>query len=255
MKFIIRLLRFVFTLIAGIFFILSFFVVIPCYFFVFTFYKKDKASVIAHRLTRYWGKMLFILFLIRVKVKNKDFINPKQTYVFIANHQSQLDIPAYTVACKNTLRFLAKAELTKAPLLGYVIRNLYISVDRKNKEARIKSMENMMRSLKEGVSVFICPEGTRNRTDKPLLDFHEGAFRLAIESQLPLAVLTLQDSKKLLSPERPLELSPGTIHCTWSKPVDTKGMTMDELPRLKEVARELMLVSLREFERKLHSEG
>lgn len=250
MTFMIRLLRFIFTLIVGIFFILSFFVVLPFYFLIFTFYKKERAAVIAHRLTRYWGKSLFILFLIRVKVKHKEFIDPKKTYVFISNHQSQLDIPAYTVACTNTLRFLAKVELTKAPLLGYVIRNLYISVDRKNKEARIKSMENMMHSLKEGVSVFICPEGTRNKTSKPLLDFHEGAFRLAIESQFPLAVLTVNNTAKLLSPLHPLELSPGVIYCTWSKPIETKGMTMNDLPLLKELARELMLVSLNETGKK-----
>lgn len=246
MNFIIRILRFIFTLIVGVFFILTFFIVIPFYFFIFSFYNKDRASVIAHRLTRYWGKSLFILFLIKVKVRNKELIDPKQTYVFIANHQSLLDIPAYTVACSNTLRFLAKVELTRAPLLGYVIRNLYISVDRKNKEARIKSMENMMNSLKEGVSVFICPEGTRNKTSGPLLDFHEGAFRLAIQSQFPLAVLTLRNTAKLLSPFNSFELSPGIIYATWSKPIETKGMTMSDLPQLKEQARELMLISLSE---------
>ena len=248
MNFIIRMLRFLFTLVISIFFTITFFITIPCYFIIFSFYKGKKAAVVAHRLTRYWGKSLFILFMVRLKIKNKHFIDPKQTYVFVANHQSFLDIPAYTIACNNTLRFLAKVELTKAPLLGYVIKNLYISVDRKDKLARIKSMENMMNSLKEGVSVFICPEGTRNRTDKPLLDFHDGAFRLAIESQLPLAVLTLVDSKRLLSPSRPFELSPGTIHCTWSKPIDTKGMTMDDLSRLKEQARRLMMESLKEME-------
>jgi 1-acyl-sn-glycerol-3-phosphate acyltransferase len=250
MNFILRFLRIIFSLIVGVIFIISFFIVIPFYFLIFTFYKKEKSAVIAHRLTRYWGKALFIIFLIRLKVKNREYINQKQTYVFISNHQSFLDIPAYTIACKNTLRFLAKAELTKAPLLGYVIKNLYISVDRKDKAARIKSMENMMNSLKDGVSVFICPEGTRNRTEKPLLDFHDGAFRLAIESQLPLAVYTLQDSKKHLSPERPFELLPGTIHSVWSKPIETKGMTAADLPRLKEAARNLMLASLKEMELK-----
>jgi 1-acyl-sn-glycerol-3-phosphate acyltransferase len=245
MHFVFRILRILFTVYAALFFILTFFIVIPCYFIIFSFFSKEKAPAIAHRITQFWGKILFIFFFIRVKVKNKKFIDPKQTYVFVANHQSQLDIPAYTIACKNTLRFLAKVELTKAPLLGYVIRNLYITVDRKDKEARNRSMENMKRSLREGISVFICPEGTRNKTDQPLLDFRDGAFRLAIESQLPLAVLTLRNSGKLLSPHRPFEMSPGVIQCIWSEPVVTVGLTMDDLEMLKEKTRILMIANLK----------
>ena len=245
MTYILRFFKIIFTLYAGAFFILTFFIFVPCYFFIFTFYSDKKSPHKAHRLSQTWAKTLFTFFLIRAKVINKDFIDPKQTYVFVANHQSQLDIPAYALSCKNSLRFLAKIELTKIPLLGYVVRKLYISVDRKNKEARIKSIENMKDSLREGISVFICPEGTRNRTNQPLLDFHDGAFRLAIDSQLPLAVLTLTGAEKLSNPLKPLELSPGIIYCTWSKPIITSGMTQEDLPKLKEATRNLMLEILR----------
>ncbi len=249
MELVVRPLRFIFALWAGILFILSLLLVVPCYFFVFSLYPKDKAPHVAHKISRSWTKILFVLFLIRVKVRNREFIDAGQTYVFIANHLSLLDIPAYAFSCRNTIRFLAKIELTKIPLMGYIINHLYISVDRKDKEARMQSMERMKSSLKEGVSVFICPEGTRNKTDQPLLDFRDGAFRLAIESQLPLVVLTIRNTEKLLSPFKLLSLSPGTIYCTWSKPIETKGMTEEDLPRLKEIARELMLDCLKEAEK------
>ncbi len=250
MKLVVQLLRFIFALWAGILFIISLLLVVPCYFFVFSLYPKDKAPHAAHKISRSWTKILFVLFLIRVNVKNKELIDPKQTYVFIANHLSLLDIPAYAFACKNTIRFLAKIELTKIPLMGYIINHLYISVDRKDKEARMQSMERMKSSLKENVSVFICPEGTRNKTDQPLLEFRDGAFRLAIESQLPLAVLTVTNTEKLLSPFKLFSLSPGTIYCTWNKPIETKGMNENDLPRLKEMARELMLGGLKETEKR-----
>jgi 1-acyl-sn-glycerol-3-phosphate acyltransferase len=105
-------------------------------------------------------------------------------------------------------------------------------------------MERMTNSLKEGVSVFICPEGTRNKTEQPLLDFRDGAFRLAIASQLPLAVLTVNSTRNLLSPFKLLSLSPGTIECAWSHPIVTTGMTEGDLPRLKEMAKESMLKNL-----------
>lgn len=73
-------------------------------------------------------------FFIRYKIINEDFISDKGTYVFVANHRSMLDIPLYARACSNTFRFLSKAELTKIPLLGYVIRKLYVTVKRGDKK-------------------------------------------------------------------------------------------------------------------------
>ena len=241
---LIRALRFLYGILAAVLFAVSLFIVVPIYFVIFSVFSQKKAPHVAHKVSRIWAVTFYILFFIRVKIKNQELIDKNKTYVFISNHLSQLDIPAYAIACKNTIRFLAKIELTKIPLMGYIIHKLYLSVDRSSSEARKQSMLNMRRSIEEGVSVFICPEGTRNRTDQPLLDFKDGAFRLAIETQVPLAVLTILDSQKLLSPLRPVELAPGTIHAIWDKPIETTGMTEADLPALKEKARALVLQHL-----------
>lgn len=208
---------------------------IPCYLFVFFFLNKKKAPVIAHCVfSRAWANFLIHAFGIKLKIKGAELLDINQTYVFVANHRSMLDIPAFAVATKHAFRFLSKEELTKIPLLGYVIKNLYITVNRKDKAARIRSMEKMAQSLSDGISVFICPEGTRNITDKPLLDFHDGAFRLAIQAQVPVAVMVLFGSDKLLSPKRPLELAPGSMTCQWTNPIETKGMTPNDIVSLRE---------------------
>jgi 1-acyl-sn-glycerol-3-phosphate acyltransferase len=241
----IRILRNLFGLYALVIFALSFLIVLPCYFLVFTFAGKQSAPRIAHRgISRNWAAILFFLFGIRVRVRNREALDPEVTYVFVANHRSQLDIPAYAVACSNTFRFLAKEELTKIPGMGWIIRRLYISVNRKDKTARLRSMDRMVQSLRDGVSVFLCPEGTRNKTQRPLLDFHDGAFRVAIEAQVPLAVMTILHSDDLLSPLHPLALAPGRIDCIWDDPIDTKGMTQEDVPRLREIAIRCMLQHL-----------
>jgi 1-acyl-sn-glycerol-3-phosphate acyltransferase len=234
MIFLTRLLRTLFGVYALILFLLSFLITFPCYFFIFTFFPAERAPRIAHKyISRAWAKTLFPIFGIRVRVKNKELLDKSATYVFIANHRSQLDIPAYAVATDHTFRFLAKAELTKLPLMGYIIKKLYISVDRKSKKGRAESMERMIGSIREGISVFICPEGTRNKTDQPLIDFRDGAFRLAVSAQIPIAPMVILNSGKLLSPLRPIELSPGTLTCVWLKPYDTTGLTQDDIPVLK----------------------
>ena len=242
---LIRALRFLFGIYAALVFTVTMLIVVIAYVFIFSFAPKKKAPHWAHRYVSYnWAKTLFIFFLVRWKIKNLHLIDPKENYVFVANHRSMLDIPAYALASKNTFRFLSKAELTKIPVLGFIIRNLYITVDRKDKNDRVRSMEAMMKSLRDGVSIFICPEGTRNKTKEPLLDFRDGAFRIAIQAQVPIAVLTVKNAEKLLSPLRPIELRPGTIELVWSKPIPTKGMTMDDLDKLKNMARSQMIANL-----------
>jgi len=184
---------------------------------------------------------LFVFFFIRIKINNKEYINPNQVYVFVANHLSFLDIPLYARSCTNTLRFLSKAELAKIPLLGYVIKNLYITVDRADKNDRLKSLNKMKASLDEGISVFLAPEGTRNTTHQALLDFRDGAFRLAINAQIPLAILTIKNSQHLLSPFRPLEMRPGIIYAEWTQPIQTIGMNEEDVPLLKNQTKEAMI--------------
>jgi 1-acyl-sn-glycerol-3-phosphate acyltransferase len=202
---------------------------------IFTVVPRRKSPFTAHRLSRAWAYILSVLLFIPPRIKNRHLIDPRKTYVFVANHQSQLDIPLYAIACSNTFRFLAKAELTKIPLMGYIIRNLYLSVNRADRNDRNRSIEVMRKSLDEGISVFLCPEGTRNKHEEPaLLDFRDGAFRLAIATGTPIAALTVLNTGRKLSPLQPVALAPGFINAIWSQPIETKGMTMDDVPALKE---------------------
>ncbi len=179
--------------------------------------------------------------LIGCEIKGKEFIKPGETYILVCNHRSLVDVPVLAIGCKNTFHFLAKAELTKIPLMGYLIKRLYITVVRSDRVNRSQSLEAMKSSIDKNISVAIFPEGTRNKTNAPLLEFRDGAFRLAIKTQKPIAVLTILDSDRLLPPIGPLAVRPGIVHASWSKPIETEGMTDDDLPVLKEKVREIML--------------
>ena len=143
----------------------SFFIVIPAYVFIFSFLPKKRAPFQAHKISRFWAKLLFTCFFIKVDIKGMELIKPDREYVFVCNHRSQLDIPLFARACVNTFRFLSKIEATKIPLFGYVIKRLYITVDRKSRRGSVESFIKMKDSLlKEKISVALFPEGTRNRT-------------------------------------------------------------------------------------------
>lgn len=203
---------------------------------------KDKAPFRAHKISRFWAKLLFTCFFIKVDIKGMEFIKPEQPYVFVCNHRSQLDIPLFARASVNTFRFLSKIEVTKIPLIGYVVKRLYITVDRKSKEDRAKSIVKMQDSLlKEKISVVLFPEGTRNRTSEPLIDFKDGAFRLAIETKLPIAVLTILNSGSFSPANKFMQLKPGTLKAIWAEPIPTDKMSVEDVPRLKEQVRQRIL--------------
>jgi 1-acyl-sn-glycerol-3-phosphate acyltransferase len=235
-----KLLQALFALYALLVFIVTLLIFFPVYIFVFLFFDDKKAPRIAHRASNVWAKILFIAFLIRYKISNKEIIDRNKAYIFVANHRSFLDIPLFALSCKNTFRFLAKAELTKIPLLGYVIKKLYITVKRGDKTDRHRSMDAMKNSLDENVSVFVCPEGTRNKTDKPLLDFKDGAFRLAIATKTPLAVLAIWNTEKLYSPKATYLLKPGKVFGRWVDVIDTSAMNDGDLNLLKERVKKKM---------------
>lgn len=233
--------KIIFAVYAILIVALSHIIVIPAYFFVFFFTSKKKVATNAHKVSRFWAWLLFTCFFIRTKISGKELIKPDQAYVFVCNHTSQLDIPLFARACVNTFRFLSKIEVTRIPLMGYIVKRIYITVDRKNREDRVKSVEKMRSSLlDENVSVVLFPEGTRNRGNEPLLEFKDGAFRLAIDTQLPIAVLTILNAKEFL-PANEFGLRPGTLYAAWSEPIETKGMTVADVPRLKEMVKEQLL--------------
>lgn len=235
-----KLLRTLFGCYAAVVFGITLLIVFPLYILIFSLGGRNKAPRLAHSVSRLWALILFRLFLIRYEIINSHLVDKHQTYVFVANHRSMLDIPLYARSCTNTFRFLSKAELTRIPLLGYVIKRLYITVKRGNKQDSHRSIEVMRKSIDEHISVFLCPEGTRNTTQQVLLPFKDGAFRLAIATQTPLAVLTVIHTDNLLSPLAPLSLKPGKIIAEWSTPINTQGMTENDVESLKQKAADLM---------------
>ena len=244
-----RIIKTLFGCYAVLVFSLSLIVVFIGYFLIFSFAGKKSAPHIAHSLSRKWAVFLFRAFFFRCQIEGREKISRNTTYVFVANHRSTLDIPLYALACENTFKFLSKAELTKIPLLGYVIKNLYITVNRSDKHDRHRSIDAMKKCIEENISVFLCPEGTRNITDKPLTEFKDGAFRLAIATQKPVAVLTVFNTHVFSSPKNAIVLTPGTIRGMWNEPIETTGMTEKDVAALKEKVKAIMEENLKRFEK------
>jgi 1-acyl-sn-glycerol-3-phosphate acyltransferase len=231
---------FIFSIVAGILVLLSLVLVTPFYFIIFLTAGK-KAEKYAVRVSRIWASIVLISCGVRLKVYNRNVIDPNRTYIIISNHRSYLDIPICARCTTLTFKFLAKAELTKIPLLGYIIKRLYITVRRQSMRDRVNAIKKMESEINRGISVWIYPEGTRNSTSEPLTEFQDGAFTLAVNTGRPILVLTIMDTRKLLPPGTLFQVIPGKVTAWWEKPIETTELTKKDIPALKDTVKQLML--------------
>ncbi len=226
-----------------VFFIL-WLVMMPLYLFAFLLFPKSWTKYIIWFSHHIYTRLFFTLTLVRLEIKGLKNLDPKKNYIIVSNHLTALDFMVNARAYPGVYKYLAKKELTKIPLFGFIVKKLCVLVDRTNRSSRSKSMEYMRKTLKEGYSVFVYPEGTRNTTDQPLLPFHKGAFLMAIESGSPIAIQTLVRIKNISGLANGLDFSPGKVKIVWSEPISVEGLTIKDVNILKDRVAEVMLEQL-----------
>ncbi len=198
---------------------------------------------IAYIFLKLWGYGFGLTSFIRFKTINRDRIDRSLPYIYVANHNSYLDSPAFVTSIPGQCRPLGKSEMLKIPVFGWLYPYVVVVVNRSSVASRIKSMNALKEKLKQGISVFLFPEGSMNTTDQPLLPFYDGAFRLAIESQTPIRPMVILNSRNLL-PRVKFELRPGTITTVFLEPVPVAGLTLKDAPKLKETVYQKMKETL-----------
>lgn len=132
------------------------------------------------------------------------------------------------------IRILGKAEMTKIPVFGSIYKKGAVLVDRENPQKRLKSVKHLIYFLGKKISVFICPEGTFNMTNKPLKKFYDGAFRIAIETQKPIRPILFLDTYDRLNYESIFSLNPGKCRAVYLPATNTDGLTLKDVSYLKE---------------------
>ena len=195
----------------------------------------------ARALPVLWARINALGSLSRVKVSGRENVDPKQSYVIVANHRSHFDILAVYGWLGIDFRWVMKQELRKVPALGVACEKLgHVFVDRSNPQKAKDSIEKAKDEIKDGTSIFFFPEGTR--TDRrQMLPFKRGAFKLAKELDLPILPITINGSGKIL-PTKTLNLMPGVVDIVIHEPINSTDL--DEL-ELAQLARERIASELK----------
>ncbi|SFE88360.1 1-acyl-sn-glycerol-3-phosphate acyltransferase [Chitinophaga sp. CF118] len=191
-------------------------------------------------LGRAWMWIYMPLMFCPVYRKGKKYFKKGQPYIIVCNHNSMVDIPVTTYAIPSASKSLAKQSMAKIPVWGIMYKIGSVLVDRDDPESRKQSFLDMKEVLDMGVHMLLYPEGTRNKTDDPLKSFYDGAFSLAIDTGKPIMPAVLFNTRKILPSGKSFFAWPHRIDIHFLEPIETAGLTADDVPALKEQVFKIM---------------
>ena len=246
MKFILRPLQILYCLYALLTFVLIMLLVLP-FVVAASFLGEIKGGNAIYKICGIWGKIWYLL----AGFTNKNIYEvPHDTngkYIFVANHISYMDIPPVVMNIDQPVRVLGKYEMVHYPIFGYIYKCAVILVDRRDSEKRAKSVRHLKEVLAKHISILIFPEGTFNTTGKPLRDFYDGAFRIAIETQTPIKPLLFIDTLDRLHFSSIFTLTPGPNRVVYLKEVPVEGLDFKNVAQLKQTVYNNMDTALRKY--------
>ncbi len=180
-------------------------------------------------VARFWMNIWLPLIGCPLKIKGKENFLKGKSYVVVFNHNTLLDVPLSAPYVPGANKTIAKASFAKAPLFGWFYMKGSVLVNRKSEQSRIKSYEEMKAVLAAGMHMSIYPEGTRNRTNEPLKNFYDGAFKLAAETQKDIIPCLIFGTKKAMPVNKVFYLLPTKLQMHFLPPVSSTDITPKEL--------------------------
>jgi 1-acyl-sn-glycerol-3-phosphate acyltransferase len=189
--------------------------------------KKGQAIFIY--IAKIWMNVWLAIIGCPVKVIGKENVHKDETYIFTCNHTTLLDAPLTCPYLPGANKTIAKKSFTKIPLFGWYYAKGSVLVDRNNDISRRRGFEKMKNTLKEKIHVSIFPEGTRNRTGKPLKTFYDGAFKLSVDSKHPIIPTILYNASKAMPNNKFFYLLPYKLEMHFLPAVYPENLTTKEL--------------------------
>jgi 1-acyl-sn-glycerol-3-phosphate acyltransferase len=197
-------------------------------------------------MARIWAKGILLGMGFYYKVEHEQELELRKSYMIVANHTSMIDIMLMLAIERNPFVFVGKKELAKIPLFGFFYKRTCILVDRNSSRSRFEVYNRAQKRLSQGLSICIFPEGGVPDEAIVLDEFKDGAFRLAIEHQIPIVPMTFADNKKRLSYTF-FSGCPGLLRASVHTSIETEGMTLDNRKEVKDKARTIILDQLNKY--------
>jgi 1-acyl-sn-glycerol-3-phosphate acyltransferase len=192
-------------------------------------WPEPKRTIYVFRIFDIWMTTFFIFSGVKRKITGKENFKKGQVYVVVCNHNSFMDVPLSSSAIPGANKTIAKDEMARIPVFGTIYKRGSVLVNRKSEESRRASYTKMKELLKMGLHMCIYPEGTRNKTSQPLQRFHDGAFKLAVESGKAVIPAVIFNTTKVLPTHKTFFFWPQRVEMHFLPAIDSVGRSTQEL--------------------------
>lgn len=211
---------------CGWFFLVGFISFLVLYPLFIIFLSKEKWFPLAFQLKKIWAHIILFFSGIFYTIKKEGIIEKGKPYVICPNHASYLDIVLANIAFPNYFHFMGKAELLRVPLFNIFFKRMNIPVNRGSIKDSHKAFERAKSDLDKNIGIAIFPEATIPACAPELGPFKNGAFRLAIEKQVPVVPITFKDNWRIFPDRQGARYlcRPGLSRIIIHSPIETKGM-------------------------------
>jgi 1-acyl-sn-glycerol-3-phosphate acyltransferase len=180
-------------------------------------------------LARLWMNIWLRLVGCPVKVKGKENFKAGTTYIVTCNHNSMMDVPLSSPFIPGANKTIAKSSFARIPFFGFYYMKGSVLVYRKNEKSRKQSFEKMKMVLQKGIHMCIYPEGTRNRTNESLKEFHSGAFILAVSNNKAIIPAVIFNTKKVMPLNKTFFFWPHRLQLHFLEAIPSDGLTATQL--------------------------
>ena len=240
-----KFLKYPLTLLYRIwFYILVLVPIIILFPFILATILSEKTYPLFFKIARLWSKIILFGMGFNYSIEGDDVFEDGKSYMLVANHTSMTDIMLMLIAVKNhPFVFVGKKELAKIPIFGFIYKRVCILVDRSSSKSRYQVFERAQKRIHQGLSICIFPEGGVPEEHIVLDGFKDGAFRIAIEHQLPIVPMVFFDNKKRFSYTF-FSGSPGKMRAKIYPVIETKGKTLEDRHAIKLQVRNIILEPL-----------
>ena len=187
-------------------------------------FNKQATDISQLRIVQWGFRCVSFLSGIKLTVKGEENVPTDQAVLYIGNHRSFFDIVVTYARCPGLTGYISKDGVNKVPILGIWMRRLYcLFLDRKDLKQGLKVILTAIDQVKSGISICIFPEGTRNRTDAPLLEFHAGSLKIAEKAQCPIVPMTIANAEQIFEAHSPC-IRKTKVIIEYGEPIETKNL-------------------------------
>lgn len=243
MRLLLKPLLWIYNLYALILFVAIMLLIFPFVALASTF-GRIRGGNLVFRLCSLWADSWFPLIFIFHKKIYETPHDRSRPYIFVSNHISYLDSAVLVKAYRQPVRPLGKVEMAKVPVFGFIYRNAIVTVDRSSAENRARSIRVLTSLIRKGISVMVFPEGTFNMTHRPLKEFYDGAFRVAIETQTPIKPVLFLDTYDRMHYGHIFSITPGRSRIVYLEPIAVDGFGLSDTTKLKQLVYDKMEAAL-----------